>query len=366
MNANAMVKHEPKAALVVGADVQAIIPRSVEEIFRLAGAISASGLAPSTLNSPEKVTVAILAGAELGMPPFQSIQSFAVINNRPAIWGDGMLAVVRTNGFKVREWLEGEGDNIVAYCEVTRPDNGEVIARNFSVADAKVANLWKKTGPWTTNPKRMLQMRARAFACRDGAADVLRGFQMREEVEDYTPSRNSSAPQASGVLGRLGGGDADAEGFSAARAAEAAEEIEAEVEDIDTTLHGDDLPAGLKTGTELLAEREAAGATSEPDAATDTHQAEPPAGGAEARQETTSDDQGRPGPETPADGPSEPFDAIAWAGTMLRTLPDYAGVDVFRADWDEHKAELKAQSPSLFKQLNEAVVARAGEIEADG
>jgi len=213
---------EPKAQLVAGGNVAAIIPRSLEETFRLAGAIATSGLAPNTLNTPEKVMVAIIAGAELGMPPFQSLQSFAVINGRPAIWGDGLIAVVRSHGFKVREWLEGEGDDMVAHCEVTRPDSGEVIPGEFSVADAKKAGLWGKSGPWQTSPKRMLKMRARGFACRDGAADVLRGFQLREEVEDYQPIREvSGAPAAAGLAARLAAAAPAAEGFTASQAEQA-------------------------------------------------------------------------------------------------------------------------------------------------
>jgi hypothetical protein len=146
-----------------------------------------------------------MAGAELGLPPFQSLQSFAIINNRPTLWGDALMAVVRTNGFKVREWLEGEGEAMTAYCEVTRPDNGDTAEASFSVDDAKTAGLWKKAGPWQSAPKRMLKMRARSFAIRDGAADVLRGFQIREEVEDYgdpLPSDTAARP-GTGLLARL-------------------------------------------------------------------------------------------------------------------------------------------------------------------
>jgi len=272
---------EPKAQLVAGGNVAAIIPRSLEETFRLAGAISASGMAPNTLNSPEKVMVAIIAGAELGMPPFQSLQSFAVINGRPALWGDGLIGVVRSHGFKVREWIEGEGDDMIARCEVTRPDSGEVIPGEFSVADAKKANLWGKAGPWQSSPKRMLKMRARGFACRDGAADVLRGFQLREEVEDYQPIREVQAPPA-GLTARLQAANVSGEGFNAAQAEEAAHDPETgEIADAEfTDPPADDPPAdtadafpgdaappedepkpdlsGMKTGADLLAENAAA------------------------------------------------------------------------------------------------------------
>lgn len=168
-----------------GGGVHAIVPQSFEEAQRVAGALAASGLTPKEINTQEKVLVVIMAGAEIGMAPFQALQSFAVINGRPALWGDGMLATARKFGVKVSERIDGDGDAAVAHCKVERADTGESIERSFSVADAKTAGLWKKAGPWTNYPKRMLQMRARAWALRDGCADMLRGMKMAEEVEDY-------------------------------------------------------------------------------------------------------------------------------------------------------------------------------------
>jgi hypothetical protein len=195
----------PRPAMTTGGTVGALIPRDIEQAFRIASALAQSGMTPNGFKTPETCFVAIMAGAELGLPPFQSLQSFAIINNRPTLWGDALMAVVRTNGFKVREWMEGEGEAMTAFCEVTRPDNGDVAEESFSVDDAKTAGLWKKAGPWQSAPKRMLKMRARSFAIRDGAADVLRGFQIREEVEDYgdpIPADNAAKP-GTGLLARL-------------------------------------------------------------------------------------------------------------------------------------------------------------------
>jgi len=199
------VETRPRPSMAVGGNVGALIPQDIEQAFRIASALAQSGMTPQGFKTPETCFVAIMAGAELGLPPFQSLQSFAIINNRPTLWGDALMAVVRTNGFKVREWLEGEGEAMTAYCEVTRPDNGDTAEASFSVDDAKTAGLWKKAGPWQSAPKRMLKMRARSFAIRDGAADVLRGFQIREEVEDYgdpLPSDTAARP-GTGLLARL-------------------------------------------------------------------------------------------------------------------------------------------------------------------
>lgn len=237
---NQVVTTTPKPALVAGGEIAAIVPRTLEETFRLAGAISASGMAPQSLKTPEQVMVAIMAGAELGFPPFQALQSFAVINGKPNIWGDAIPALLWSQGFELDEWFDDDDEPTKAFCKVTRP-SGKVIERTFSIADAKKANLVGKTGPWQTNQKRMLQMRARAFAARDGASDVLKGFQVREEVEDYQPIRGE-APAKSGVMARLTGQGAGP-GFTETAVAEAlGEELPKTVEEIDKVLDGDIIP----------------------------------------------------------------------------------------------------------------------------
>jgi len=188
-----------KAPVSVGGKVGALIPQSFDEAYRLAQVLAASGMTPKDINTPEKVMVAIMAGAEIGMAPFQALQSFAIINGRPKLWGDGMMGVVRARGVKVKEYFSGDGDAMIAWCEVTRPDTGEQTVRSFSVADAKVAGLWKKQGPWTTYPPRMLQMRARAWALRDGCADMLGGIQMAEEAQDVEVIANEPIPFIKGA-----------------------------------------------------------------------------------------------------------------------------------------------------------------------
>jgi hypothetical protein len=183
---------EPKVVpLRAGGRVTAIIPQSVEEVFRIAKAISASGLAPTGMKTVEQITVAIMHGAEIGLPPMQAIQRIAVVNGRPTIWGDAVPALLWSRGFKIDEHDDGS----TAFCTITRPD-GTKITRTFSDADAKAAGLLDKAGPWKQYRRRMRQMRARGFASRDGAPDVLCGLYIAEEVQDIeatTPKRKSSA-----------------------------------------------------------------------------------------------------------------------------------------------------------------------------
>jgi hypothetical protein len=150
--------------------------------------LAKSDFAPKDFRGkPESCVLAMQHGAELGLSPMQSIQSIAVVNGRPSIYGDTAKAVCLAA--PVCEWItetvEGDGDTMTAVCVAKRRGNPEPTESRFSVADAKKAQLWGKSGPWTQYARRMLQMRARGFALRDAFPDVLRGLITAEEAQDY-------------------------------------------------------------------------------------------------------------------------------------------------------------------------------------
>lgn len=194
------VKAPLKAA---GGGVQSIIPQDAEQAFRMAQMIHASGMAPRDMQSPEKIVTSIIAGMEIGLKPFQSVQSFAVVNGRPTIWGDAALGLVQASGYleDFEETIEGDGDAMIAICRAKRVDRKSEIVRPFSVADAKKAGLWGKSGPWSQYPRRMLQLRARAFCIRDGFPDILKGIGIQEEVADYSGPASERAAEGAAVTG---------------------------------------------------------------------------------------------------------------------------------------------------------------------
>lgn len=156
---------------------------SLDQAMHYAKMIADSDLAPKDYKGkPGNVLVAIQYGHEIGLKPLQSIQNIAVINGRPSIWGDAMIALVQNHPLceYIKEWVK-EG---TAYCAVKRKGEDEYVYE-FSKEDAKQAGLLSKPGVWSQYPDRMLQMRARGFALRDKFSDVLKGIAMREEVEDY-------------------------------------------------------------------------------------------------------------------------------------------------------------------------------------
>jgi len=144
------------------------------------------------------VLVAIQMGAEVGLTPMAALQNIAVINGRPSVWGDAMLAICRSSGVfdeaAFEETIEERDGKIIASCTVRRLPNGKPVTRTFSMDDAKQAGLAGKPGPWQQYPKRMLQMRARSWALRDTFPDILRGLHCAEEVIDIEAEQRTAEP----------------------------------------------------------------------------------------------------------------------------------------------------------------------------
>jgi hypothetical protein len=189
-----------------GAKPLGIVPETFEECYRLAKMFAAAG-PDSYRNKPDECCVAIMQGLELGLSPIAALQSIAVINGRPCLWGDGALGVVRGSGLV--ESFDETDDGETATCTIKRRGEPTPVVRKFSMADAKRAGLSNKKGPWQDYPQRMRQMRARSWALRDGFADVLKGISVAEEVQDIpaqpmrdiTPAQSiSSAPSTGGCI----------------------------------------------------------------------------------------------------------------------------------------------------------------------
>lgn len=182
---------------------RSLMPNNIDEAYRIATAFSRSDFIPKEYRgNADNCFCAINLGMEIGLPPMRALQSIAVVNGKPSIYGDAQLALVRNSGklTHFKEYYEGEEgkDSFAAVCEIKREGDDEITIEKFSITDAKKANSWGKVGPWTTHPKRMQRYKARAFALRDKFADVLLGLthsveEMQGEILDVTPP-NSRSP----------------------------------------------------------------------------------------------------------------------------------------------------------------------------
>lgn len=215
-------------------------PQTFHEAIEFADRLAKSSLIPTEFRGkPENVLVAMQHGAELGLPPMQSLNCICVINGKPAIYGPSALAVVKAHrdfeyineSFNEATWT--------ATCEVKRKGEPPVI-RTFSKEDAVRAGLWdeRKTitrrdgngtipnpAPWFCYPKRMLMFRARGFALNDCLPDALRGIITAEEAGDYpgptidaTPTPQPAAEPQKPADPPIGKGDKAMEFFKTYKA----------------------------------------------------------------------------------------------------------------------------------------------------
>jgi hypothetical protein len=172
-------------------------PTNLTEAMTFCDMLANSNMVPKDyVGKPQNILVAIQWGMELGLAPMQSLQNITVINGRPSVWGDALMALVQASPVceDIEEYFEGEGTtNPVAVCVAKRKGRKPVTER-FSVEDAKRAGLWGKN-TWNSYPRRMLQMRARGFALRSAFADILKGMITAEEAQDY-PDEAKPVPVA--------------------------------------------------------------------------------------------------------------------------------------------------------------------------
>lgn len=181
--------------ITAGASLRSLIPTTFEGVWQMARVISVSPFCPKDMGTMEACASAIMLGLDIGLNPIQAVQSIAVINGRPSIWGDAALALCLGNTAlceDIHEEFHGDPnkeDTWYATCTAKRKGRAHPVVGTFSYADAKRALLWDKAGPWKNYPKRMLQLRARAFALRDAFPDIMKGLAMREEMDDVPDIR---------------------------------------------------------------------------------------------------------------------------------------------------------------------------------
>ena len=184
-----------------------LTPTNLQEAMQIADLLANSEIVPKDYQKkPGNILVAMQWGAEIGLQPLQAMQNIAVINGRPSLWGDAVLALVRSSGL-LEQFEETQTDD-VATCIVKRKGH-KAVTKTFSKEDAKRAGLLSKAGPWSQYPRRMMQMRARGYALRDEFTDILKGFGVAEEERDKEidvtpePSNIKKHQGASGLKAQL-------------------------------------------------------------------------------------------------------------------------------------------------------------------
>jgi hypothetical protein len=159
----------------------ALEPTDVREAHWLATELAA-GDAVGKAKSPGSVLAVILCGRELGLTAMQSIRGVHLIEGKPQLSADLMIALVRRSRACTYFRLAESTDEIATY-ETLRSDETRPVSMSFTMADGKLAGLGHKDN-WKKYPRAMLRARAAAELARAIYPEVLFGIYVEGEIEE--------------------------------------------------------------------------------------------------------------------------------------------------------------------------------------
>jgi hypothetical protein len=168
------------------------------EIVRFSAAeieVMAHHVAKSRLfgvDQSQAFTLMLIAQAK-GLHPIEAMERYHVIQGRPAMRADAMLAEFQARGGTV-EWVETT--NEVCHAIFRHPIHApKGCPSSFGPAEVRKAGLDKKKGPWEQYPANMLRARVIANGIRMVLPGVLSGIYSSEEVQDMA-AETAPAPAA--------------------------------------------------------------------------------------------------------------------------------------------------------------------------
>lgn len=164
----------------------AFVPRSLDDAEAMAKRLAQSILIPEHFrNSPANVFWAMALGADLGMSPAQALQAIYVVNGRPGMYADAMVAVVLASGVcHAFDCLESSPARAVFETRRLGRDGrpGAAQRKVVTIEDAERAG-WTRNKKYATEPQRMLEARCKSWLARLVYPDVLRGMSAVEDLE---------------------------------------------------------------------------------------------------------------------------------------------------------------------------------------
>lgn len=156
---------------------------TVSEIERMAQAVAASKLF-GIQNVEQAMALMLIAQAE-GMHPAIAARDYHVIQGRPALKADAMLARFQAAGGKVK-W--GAYTDHAVSGTFSHPSGGDITIE-WDIGRAKAAGLASKEN-WQKWPRQMLRARCISEGVRTVCPGVTTGLYTPEEIQDMPVERD--------------------------------------------------------------------------------------------------------------------------------------------------------------------------------
>lgn len=140
-----------------------------------------SGMFPD-IKTQAMAVVKILAGREIGLSPFESMNALYIVNGKLSLTSNAMATIVKKTGkydYKIEKLDEQE-------CTITfLKGEVELGKSTFTFKDGAKAGLVNKP-VWQSYPKNMLFARALSNGVRWFCPDACCGYYTTEEAQDFT------------------------------------------------------------------------------------------------------------------------------------------------------------------------------------
>ena len=175
----------------------ALVLTTIDETYRMAKGLIMSGLLPKSIKTAEQAFAIITLGAELGFAAWQSMNSIDVIQGKPTLKPQAMLALIHRSGLaelvkipNVDEIAKANAATVtmtrkggMTHTETFTWEMAELMETTEYVDNQKRTIPMVQKYNWRTMPEIMMKWRAVSACARVVFPDVIMGMYTADEID---------------------------------------------------------------------------------------------------------------------------------------------------------------------------------------
>lgn len=189
---------EPKTTAITPAALSlpaAFEPANLDQALALADRLAKSQLLPKPLQQkPQDVLIVMMLGRELGLQAMQSLRSVHVIEGRPSVSSEMLVALCLRHPDVCEYFILVESTDKRAAYE-TKRRGAQPVKLPYTIEQAQRAGLANKDN-WRKNTEAMLRARAAGALARAVYPDLIAGIYVEGEVEELHEREINPPPAA--------------------------------------------------------------------------------------------------------------------------------------------------------------------------
>lgn len=231
-----------------GASLAAFEPANLDQALALAERLAKSQLLPKPLQQkPQDVLIVLMLGRELGLQAMQALRSVHVIEGRPSLSAEMMVALCLSHPDVCEYFILVETSDKKAVYE-TKRRGAQPVKMPYTIEQAQRAGLAAKDN-WRKHTEAMLRARASSALARAIYPDLTAGIYCEDEAEEISEREINPAPVVAAAPAKVAPAKAKATKASAKKP----EPEDAQVEPSEPPPPADALPFDPETGVETQA-----------------------------------------------------------------------------------------------------------------